>query len=337
MPGFYPGPSTTLVFANGTIRTIQNLAEVERKLDSIADGDDMYSSFCIPSTSTAVASAAATSSGEQFTSTAAASSSSASSHAPAPTSPGYPYPVKKHSQNYVAGYFLNGTGYQAVAVLSIPSYVPQGTGAEREFQQVVQSFLASAKEAGKTKLIVDLQANAGGIADLALDTFAQLFPSIKPNTQGNGAANVGLDILGQTLSNLEAGAQNQTARDNHIGIPFTVQGLMKLDGSGFASWPAYFGPVELHGGNFTNLFQENYTDLAVTDKGDRIVITGTNNRTDFTQPFGAMDVIMLYDGYCASTCAIFAELMKNLAGIQSIAVGGRPQLGPMQGVGGVKG
>jgi hypothetical protein len=46
---------------------------------------------------------------------------------------------------------------------------------------------------------------------------------------------------------------------------------------------------------------------------------------------------LLYDGFCASTCSIFSELMKNLGGVQSIAVGGRPQLGPMQGVGGVKG
>ena len=42
------------------------------------------------------------------------------------------------------------------------------------------------------------------------------------------------------------------------------------------------------------------------------------------------------DGTCASTCSIFAELMKK-QGVRSIAFGGRPQYGPMQALGGVKG
>jgi hypothetical protein len=42
------------------------------------------------------------------------------------------------------------------------------------------------------------------------------------------------------------------------------------------------------------------------------------------------------DGYCASTCALFAGLLKK-QGVRSIAFGGRPKYGPMQTVGGVKG
>ena len=42
------------------------------------------------------------------------------------------------------------------------------------------------------------------------------------------------------------------------------------------------------------------------------------------------------DGTCASTCIIFAELMQK-QGVRSIAFGGRPQYGPMQALGGVKG
>lgn len=42
------------------------------------------------------------------------------------------------------------------------------------------------------------------------------------------------------------------------------------------------------------------------------------------------------DGYCESTCGIFVELMKK-QGVRSIVFGGRPQYGPMQAVGGVKG
>jgi hypothetical protein len=78
--------------------------------------------------------------------------------------------------------------------------------------------------------------------------------------------------------------------------------------------------------------------VAITENSqDGIIISGTNNRTGFTQVFNASDMILLYDGYCASTCTVFSELMKTLGGVQSIAVGGRPQLAAMQGVGGVKG
>lgn len=42
------------------------------------------------------------------------------------------------------------------------------------------------------------------------------------------------------------------------------------------------------------------------------------------------------DGICASTCTLFTELMKA-QGVRTIAFGGRPQNGPMQAMGGVKG
>jgi hypothetical protein len=45
----------------------------------------------------------------------------------------------------------------------------------------------------------------------------------------------------------------------------------------------------------------------------------------------------LLDGYCASTCGIFTEFMRIQAGVKSIAMGGRPIAGPIQGVGGIKG
>jgi len=72
-------------------------------------------------------------------------------------------------------------------------------------------------------------------------------------------------------------------------------------------------------------------------------ITGYGLRKNFTQPFAASDIIMLYDGYCASTCTIFSEFMRTQAGVKSIAYGGRPNPNNssstpiIQGVGGVKG
>jgi hypothetical protein len=46
---------------------------------------------------------------------------------------------------------------------------------------------------------------------------------------------------------------------------------------------------------------------------------------------------LVYDGYCASTCTIFSELMRQQAGVKTIALGGRPNYNEIQAVGGVKG
>jgi Peptidase family S41 len=334
-PQVYPGANTTLAFANGSSVSIPNVAVVKKDLSGITNGEDMYSAFCTPSSTDAAATSSAPASKRQAST---ALSSSTASAIPLPTSPGYPYPVVKHSANFVAGYFLNDTGNENVAVLSIPSYNAALPGQEIEFQDVVQSFLAAAQQAGKTNLIIDLQANGGGIVDLGLDTFAQLFPSKRPNTQGNMVSNVGQDVIGRTFSNIEAGDRNQTTRNADLAAQWTVQADMNVDGAGFASWDDFIGPVLLHGGNFTKTFQLNYSNTAVTDQSQAgIIISGTNNRTGLTQVFNTSDMIMLYDGYCASTCTVFSELMKSLGGVQSIAVGGRPQLAAMQGVGGVKG
>ena len=334
-PQVYPGPNTTFVFANGSSVSIPNYAIVAKDLSGITNGDGMYSAFCSPTSIGAAATSSAPASKRQASSLLPSGTASV---VPMPTSPGYPYPVVKHSGNFVAGYFLNDTGNEKVAVLSIPSYNAALPGQELEFQNVVQSFLAAAQQAGKTKLIIDLQANGGGVVDLGFDTFAQLFPSMQPNTQGNMVSNIGQDIIGRTLSNIEAGDQNQTARDADLTAQWTVQADMNIDGVSFASWDDLIGPVHLHGGNFSKMFQLNYSNTAVTDYSQAgIIISGTNNRTGLTQVFNASDMIMLYDGYCGSTCTVFSELMKTLGGVQSFAIGGRPQLAAMQGVGAVKG
>ncbi len=55
------------------------------------------------------------------------------------------------------------------------------------------------------------------------------------------------------------------------------------------------------------------------------------------QPFAPEDIVIVYDGYCASTCTIFSELMTAQGGVKTIALGGRPNEDIIQAVGGVKG
>lgn len=68
-------------------------------------------------------------------------------------------------------------------------------------------------------------------------------------------------------------------------------------------------------------------------------VTGYRDRANAMpkQLFSAPNIVLLQDGGCGSTCALFAEMAKTQGGVQSVAVGGRSQTGPMQGVAGSKG
>ena len=69
-----------------------------------------------------------------------------------------------------------------------------------------------------------------------------------------------------------------------------------------------------------------------------IYVSGYLNRSNITtQPFAAEDIVVVYDGYCASTCTIFSELMTTQGHVKTIALGGRPNKDIIQAVGGVKG
>ena len=102
----------------------------------------------------------------------------------------------------------------------------------------------------------------------------------------------------------------------------------------FTSWQDFFGPHLIHNDNYTSLMRYNFSDHWQR----RTDVYGYGN-DDAPQPqtFAAEDIVLLQDGACASTCTIFTEFMKTQAHVKQIAVGGRKQYGPMQGVGGIKG
>lgn len=83
--------------------------------------------------------------------------------------------------------------------------------------------------------------------------------------------------------------------------------------------------------NFSDEISTSYIGFSVIGFGNN------TNETATPQPFRAQDMVMLHDGMCSSTCAIASELLKNQGAVRTIAIGGRPQTGAMQGVGGTKG
>ena len=327
-PFRYPGNSTSFTFMNGTQRTYDNIALVTASFDGVVDGESFYSTFCT-GPPMPPASAPQVTLGPALNGTPA----------------GYPAPVIVQSGGFVAGYFLNGSGFEDVAVLSLPDFEPtisQTSGVD--FQFTIQNFLAAATSSGKTKLVIDLQANGGGLVDLGFDTFLQLFPNIVPYGASLFRAHDGLNIIGQginrVIEEVMAVSNDVTPLLNVFGadsIDFAVD--VMVNNNGFTSWSELFGPHEAYGDNFTSLTRLNLTNpLTALDTYPFINFTGFGSRSNFTKPpFAPENIIMITDGFCTSTCTLFAELMKMQGNVRSYVFGGRPQTGPMQALGGSKG
>ena len=345
----YPGATTTLGFANGTNSTVTNFARVLIPFDGINSGEDLYRLwFTVPSDLSLyngvfnnVTTAANT------TATASATASATSSATPTSTpAPGYPPPVIRQENNLIGGYYLDGEDYSDVAVLSVPSFVGLGS-AEVSFQEVGEQFIADAVAAGKTKLIIDVSANGGGTILQGYDLFKQLFPSILPYGATRFRAFESTNLIGEKFSEIAAGVPRTLDTDNEtlaylnseiVSAVFNYRTDVDINYENFDSWPDKFGPQAHYGDNFTNIIRWNLSDVLTPYNSGGIVIHGYGNLSNYTtQPFAAEDIIIVYDGYCASTCTIFSELMRQQAGIKTIAMGGRSNKDIIQAVGGVKG
>ncbi|GAB7347877.1 hypothetical protein MBLNU459_g5404t1 [Dothideomycetes sp. NU459] len=342
----YPGASTTLTFANGTSVTNQNYAKVLASFDGITSGADIYQTyFAVPEIAFANALELATATTSSASSTAAASSTSAASPTTATSTPapGYPTPVIRQSNNLNGGYFLDGAGFEDVAVLTVPSFVGLGS-AEVEFQNVNSQFIADALAANKTKLIIDVSANAGGTILQGYDLFKQLFPSILPYGATRFRAHEALDLIGQEFSYISglyprSLSENDTIQ-NIESAAYNYRTDADINYEPFNSWAEKYGP-HAYGpapDNFTSIIRWNLSDVLTPDNSGGIYVSGYLNRSNVTvQPFARDNIIIVYDGYCASTCTIFSELMRQQAGVKTIALGGRPNTDIIQAVGGVKG
>jgi hypothetical protein len=70
----------------------------------------------------------------------------------------------------------------------------------------------------------------------------------------------------------------------------------------------------LMGGDFTELLRYNLSDIIEND----LTVSGYGDRSNLApQPFTAEDIVLVYDGFCASTCTIFSDAMKRQAGVRS--------------------
>ncbi|KAK8248198.1 peptidase S41 family protein-like protein [Phyllosticta capitalensis] len=335
----YPGAYTTLTFVNGSTHTFENFAISLYSFRGVQNGSDVadkYFYFNEGQTASAMAKA------QDEAKVQVDADKTSSKRTRSTPAPGYPEPVEFANDNSIAGYYIDEDEYSDVAVLAVAAF--GGDIYPDTFQSVGTDFIAKAKQANKTKLIIDVSANGGGTILLGYDLFKQLFPSILPYGATRFRAHEAFDLIGQKFSWVareyprteDAVSSNLTGLDV-VPSAFNYRTDVDIDYKNFESWPEKFGPHAYHDDNFTSIIRWNMSDTMNYFNGG-INITGYENRSNFTaQPFQATDIVIITDGYCASTCTIFSELMRQQGNVTTIAFGGRSQYGAMQAVGGVKG
>lgn len=323
----YPGESTIIEYENGTAAEFENVAIITGNFTGIDNAEAFYNRFC---NSTGSTEAAGDGANEALTQ---------------PDMPNpfgldpFPEPLVADEFNTVAGYFLDDDDeFADVAVLQLSTFFTDPF----QHQAAVEDFFERCRESGRTKLIVDVQGNPGGIASSAFDIFGQLFPDIDPIQAENFRAHEISDALGQAITdyfnneeNLEPESITGLATAAYAEL-FNIRRRLTLDNESFESWDQFYGPLETYNDTFTNLYRRifEYPDPQVPLLFTQP--TGTGNRTTgFSRVFE--DVVLLTDGKCASACSILANLLRERANVRSIALGGRAEDGPMGTVGGVRG
>ncbi|CCU77300.1 CELP0031 Effector like protein [Blumeria hordei DH14] len=319
----YPGPTTTFTFANGSSLILENTARIFADLHNVANGQQFYDKFCVV----------------HEDGHAAEGNGSDAMVYPYFASE-YPQPVIATDDSMLSGHYLDGQGYEDVAVLNTLSFYPKSIS---QFQEVAQQFLVDAKRDGKTKIIIDLSCNEGGYILQSYDLFRQFFPTIEQEGNTRWRAGRAFMAIAEIFSAGSDEFDPATATDSEIERHqswFHYYHDLNSNNEPFRSFEDKYGPYTIKGDNFTNTMRWKLNDTLTTSNdtyGMGIDITGYGPRQNFTQHFDAKNIIMLYNGFCGSACHIFSEFMRVHAGVKSIAMGGRPKAGLIQGVGGNKG
>lgn len=303
---WYPGDYLNITFENGTDRSYNNFARVLQDFSGITSGRDLRNKF-LPTTTTdpwpPVPSPAASNKTGQHNDT---SFDKRALSGPA----GYPNPIKLMPGNYVSGYYLTGQGYENVAVLALPSF--GGPVSQPDFQNIVFNFIDQAKKDGKTRLIVDVSANGGGQIPQAYSVFKNLFPDIDPYGGNRFRAFEDFNIIGEAVTEAVGSAYPWRnlmppgpglLLDDFVATPFIATADMDISGKPFKSWDEKYGPHARNGDNFTSIIRWNLSDPALAAySGFDPNRYGPHSAVLSERPFAVEDVVILSDGYCASTC-----------------------------------
>ncbi|KAF8449918.1 hypothetical protein BGX38DRAFT_1142340 [Terfezia claveryi] len=175
------------------------------------------------------------------------------------------------------------------------------------------------KKRGIKRILIDVSNNGGGFVALGITSIRKFFPESQPYYGFDLRRSPALDLL------IEYSAD---ADQSHLSLNMSRD----IDNNEFTSIQEFLGPVHKHGDYFTSMGR--------WDVANTIEETGLNIPTTGDPPFSIDDIVLLSDGKCGSTCAIFSEAIQSL-GAKAITFNGIPDEAQdkkeMQAVGGVKG
>ncbi|KAJ4365259.1 hypothetical protein N0V83_008878 [Neocucurbitaria cava] len=351
----FDGNSTDVTWTNGSSLSVLNIATSQLDFSGVTDGASFFSQFCTGAITGASSSSANT---KDLISPGAPGPvpriptgiyHRRNKRQTIPTTGTYASAVAEASSGVVAGYFLNGDGYDDVAVLKIISFSnPDPTSIDEtefnnEFQATIESFIKQSTSEKKSKLIIDLRENGGGNTNLLLDAFMQLFPDMEPFSGQRYRAQDAFIKIGNAVNEIYSdsnkASQYQQYVDQSISEGFFYRywawwHFRTAGGDNFSGWDQFNGPLTLNSDKFTATMRYNYSSadrVSILPDGFNFV-NGTH-----TSPFDSSNVVMFTDALCGSSCASFHEELKNIAGVHAVTVGGRPTNAPIQTITGSKG
>ncbi|KAL1873512.1 hypothetical protein Daus18300_003875 [Diaporthe australafricana] len=352
---FYPGDNITFLLENGTTVTDKYLGVYwsQGPTGPLETGGDFYNFFVLGFWPASFDPSSDDDSTDGSSSDGSASDDSASTTATAtaaistPTQTGWGdsefwYPptadvaqpdLGLYEGGYITGYLLNTS---ATSVLSIPSFDMLGDALSTA-QTTVDQFLNVSKSGKVEKLVIDLQQNTGGEVLLAFDIFKRLFPNIDPYGGSRMRAHKAADAMGSSLTGYYTGLPMTDPEYEALAADEWIA-TTRIDAEtnvNFTSWAEFYGPYEYNGDTFTanqryNLSSEVFTSSAIGEQYGSFAVYEPPSGT--TPAYSAENIVLLTDGICGSSCALFVEMMHHQAGVKVVVVGGRPTTGPMQGV-----
>ncbi|EMC91826.1 hypothetical protein BAUCODRAFT_38961 [Baudoinia panamericana UAMH 10762] len=232
------------------------------------------------------------------------------------------------SSGSITGYFLRSI---STAVLSIPTF--EAYGDVSSFSQAVQDFVDNATNLGAGKVIVDLQENTGGQESLAYEVFRWFFPGVTPWTGSRMRSHDLANVLGSAMTSYFQ-SLNTSSDDysEYVSKEWVVTDRINaLTGQNFSSWREFFGPVHLHNDTFSQTEQYNLSSAVFNNNALNIDYPDCyyNSTCEPNALWDGKDIVLLTDGGCLSTCALFVEMMVQM-GASTVAIGGLPKNGAMQ-------
>jgi hypothetical protein len=199
--------------------------------------------------------------------------------------------------------------------LDIFRFTDESAGSSLPFKSTITKFLATCKDQKKTKLIIDVRGNPGGVVSTAYDAFKQIFPKQQLYARHRLRAHPAMDAYGTVISTLTPLTLDQytqlVAQGDQVPSDVVAEAqadasvfnaannLKTTDGDAYANWKAFYGPQTFNGDQFANYFAPDFKSMVYDLETGGMVISGYGNETNVAaQVFDSKNVTLVSSSPC---------------------------------------